>query len=121
MRTILFRVISNSSEICSTEDEVKAAYDAYFRVDELERYLCTQPCRSMAISLDNIGKDDLSTSEEHHKITFQFKPWAKISQQTELYPFLSLFAEVGGYTGILCGYSILYLVETVYTYINIKK
>ena len=110
----LKRVLSNTSKICSDDEDVKKALASYLEVANLQRSQCMQPCRSMPITITNVGKDDLSTSEEQHKTILQFQPWITISYQKEHYDFLSLLAEVGGYMGLLCGYSILYFVDIIY-------
>ena len=110
--------MSKKSVICSDDEDVKEALAAYERIIQYERNLCTRPCRSMAISLKHRGKDVLNNGGGRHKITIMFRPWVKVSRQMVLYPFLSLFAEVGGYTGILCGYSFLYIVQSIYVAIN---
>ena len=54
------------------------------------------------------------------KLKLRFQPWITVSQEEELYTILSLIAEVGGYVGLMCGYSMLTLIQWIYQWTHQK-
>ena len=47
-------------------------------------------------------------------LTLIFQPILTLHTEKYLYTFLNLFAEVGGYVGIMVGYSLMTLIDTLY-------
>ena len=79
---------------------------------------CTKVCRSMPISVTGGGDRAASNPQNFPSITFHFQPWVSKSVEKELYDILSLFAEIGGYVGIIVGYSILNLADYMFGLVN---
>lgn len=73
----------------------------------------------MPITVTKLGKDESRALERQgFKVTFQFQRTVKIHEQALLYDIISMLAEIGGYIGVLCGYSILWLIDYLFETVN---
>ena len=55
-----------------------------------------------------------------NKVTLQFERTITLNEQAILYDTISLLAEMGGYVGVLCGYSILCFADFLFAVTNIR-
>ena len=75
----------------------------------------------MPISTTKVGKDEFAVEQtKKYSVTLQFERMVTLNDQAPLYDGISLMAEMGGYVGVLCGYSILSLINFLY-YVLDKK
>ena len=107
----------NNSKICTALKDVQTAYQRVEIIDQDERIDCPKKCVSMPILLTG---GEVSSRPDEISLRLWFQPLIDQSVEKELYTFLSLLAEVGGYVGIFCGYSLLTLIDWLYHKIKIK-
>ena len=100
----------NNTNICTTRKNIETALGLIGNIVQ-ERIYCPKTCLTMPLLLTGgvIEKPGPKVG-----LVLRFQPWIPVSHEEDLYTALSLVAEVGGYVGILCGYSILTLVQWLY-------
>ena len=107
----------NNTNICTAPLDMQTAYQRLVIIDQEERINCPKKCVSMPILLTG---EEVSYLPDEISLRFWFQPWIDQSVEKDLYTFLSLLAEVGGYVGIFCGYSVLTLIDWLYHKMKIK-
>ena len=107
----------NNSSICTDENDARKALNKALTImlpPGLSK--CPRWCQSMPIKISGgHGRGNLSSS-----ITFNFQAIVPTSTEKYLYLFSNLFAEVGGYVGIMVGYSLVTLTDTLYDLLKTK-
>ena len=107
----------NNSNICTnSKDAMKALAMAEY-VTNIGIQKCQNWCQSMPMKISEASSMIGLTSS----ITFYFQSLIPTSTEKNLYTFLSLFAEVGGYTGIMVGYSLMTFSDTLYDYLKMYR
>ena len=76
---------------------------------------CYRPCDYMDVSF---GYPSIYDNEEDSSLTFYFKKSIPVRESHLAYPQSSLFAEIGGYMGLLLGFSILDFAKVVNLFCN---
>ena len=97
-----------SIPMCRNPDDMKRALDEVKRIAEIDIHNCTKVCLTMPMTF--IGGQVNSRSGKP-SLNLRFQPWISTAVEKDLYTWGSLGAEIGGYVGIMVGYSILNLAE----------
>lgn len=100
----------NNTNICTKRETVQSALMSLDKIVK-ERFSCPKSCLSMPISLTGGA---IQGPPGKVSLKLRFSPYVQVSKEEDLYTVLSLIAEVGGYVGLLCGYSILTLIQWLY-------
>ena len=101
-----------SHQVCTLEKDVNASYWIYWYRITNQLNDCNKPCKSVVL---NIGGKNYKYDGNTTYATALFYFSMTSTQTTEhyLYSPTSLFAEIGGYLGLLLGYSCLDLASTL--------
>ena len=76
---------------------------------------CYRPCDYMDVSF---GYPSIYDNEDDSYLTFYFEKSIPVRESHLAYPQSSLFAEIGGYMGLLLGFSILDFAKVVDLFCN---
>ena len=82
---------------------------------------CTIPCQSMRIYFAGYDGTNESDNEKQAYIRFYIEDQIPVKTSHLSYPVVQFLAEVGGYVGLLLGYSLMTLVEPIFNLILIIK
>ena len=100
----------NNTNICSDPNDARRALSMAEYITSVGTRDCPNWCQSMPMKFSGgPTKGGFSSS-----LTFHFQPLIPTSTEKYLYTFLNFFAEVGGYTGIIFGYSLLTFADSLY-------
>ena len=93
------------TKICKNEEEIKSVikfassmYDKRFKIPN-----CPYPCKFLETKITSLSTYQKRTGVE---VTFTFNNFIKITTSYHSYTELEMFAEIGGYVGLLLGISI---------------
>ena len=100
----------NNTHICTSEENVQSALKALDSI-VMERFHCPKSCLSMPLLVTG---GVIEGPADKVSLKLRFSPWVSVSNEENLYTFLSMIAEIGGYVGLLCGYSMLTFVQWFY-------
>ena len=115
-----FRVL-NDSYICTTHEESMQAAKHYRNVLRKAINECSIPCKLLhfTVAIGRRGKAvRIGKRRANSQTVLSFQKWIRVDEEKDLYPSLTLFAEVGGYVGIFIGYSPLNLVDSIYSFMK---
>ena len=101
----------NIGNICTEENDAREALSQTLDItSSIGLNTCPRWCQSMPMKISGgYGRGNLSSS-----ITFNFQAIVPTSTEEYLYLFSNLFAEVGGYVGIMVGYSLVTLIDALF-------
>ena len=106
--------IRNNNKICTKAEDINKAFMiAYNRVTN-QHNDCDTPCHRLIVDLgakEMIKLDNNKTSAVFH---FYFPQKMLVIKENYLYTVLNLLAEIGGYMGLLLGYSLF----NIATFVN---
>ena len=95
--------------ICTKERDIYAASKIATNLISNGEHGCLNPCHWVTVDLGakNYQTDNLNnfTSDDYALLDLYFLPTATQNREKLLYTILHLFAEIGGYLGLLLGYS----------------
>lgn len=108
-----------SHQVCTKENDVNASYWIYYNKITNQQNDCNRPCKSIIVSVG--GKNyNYNKNNNYGTAMFYFSMTSTKTMENYLYTFTNLFAEVGGYLGLLLGYSCLDLASSMW-YLAKKK
>ena len=101
-----------SHQACTLEKDVNASYWIYWNRITNQMNDCNKPCKSVVL---NIGGKNYQHNRNltYGTALFYFTMTSTHTTEHFLYSPTSLFAEIGGYLGLLLGYSCLDLASTL--------
>ena len=102
--------VFSQRSICTLKQDINTTFwTAWNRVTN-QLNDCSDPCESLFI---NVGGKNLRSvqDQDYGELYLYFAPKVVISQEHYLYDFVTLMAEVGGYVGLLLGFSFAHLLE----------
>ena len=105
----------DNSKICTKKSDVRAAISVASSMTKSVSKHCQSPCNTMQVSVlgNNVVGEGRPGGKPQVRLFFQSK--VMIGREEYLYNFLSFFAEVGGYVGLILGFSLLNLTQLVIT------
>lgn len=95
-----------TTKICKDPENINATFWTHWNHVTNQKDDCPVPCHTLQIILGAKNYFQ-NTNNSHARIILYFAPRTMVSQELLLYTPLSLFAEIGGYVGLLLGVSIL--------------
>ena len=111
--------VGNNSRICTDPEKVRGSFDIMYTRSTNQMNDCNVPCHRLETFVSGKNTDTAKTENET-KINLYFQPSTMISEEHILYTAVSLFAEIGGYMGLLLGYSLLSFAQTIGEFIERK-
>ena len=101
----------NIGNICTDVNDAREALNQALDItSSIGLSKCPRWCQSMPMKISgSYGRGSLSSS-----ITFNFQAIVPTSTEEYLYLFPNLFAEVGGWVGIMVGYSLVTLLDALF-------
>ena len=101
--------VRDPNRICTKERDIYAASKIATNLISNGEHGCLNPCHWVTVDLGakNYQTDNLKnfTSDDYALLDLYFLPTATQNREKLLYTILHLFAEIGGYLGLLLGYS----------------
>ena len=79
---------------------------------------CASPCHLVNVAVS--GKNNRPKDHGLGEINVYFAPKVSVGEEHYFYTFLSLMAEIGGYVGLLLGYSLLHVASLISDYLGKK-
>ena len=97
--------------VCSEEKDVNASYWIYYQRITNQQNDCNRPCKSMVLNIGGknyeYNADQTKDNQTYGVGLFYFSMTATKTEESYLYSFSSLIADIGGYMGMLLGFSFL--------------
>ena len=118
--------VKHNAHICTDKNDTSFALDKYQKLLIIPptSEKCLAPCHQLDIHIrgESFGKIDLTIGNLTQSIfsILNFQKWIKERKEKLLYTELSLFAEIGGYVGIVLGYSLLNLADNIYNFFKTR-
>ena len=102
--------VRDDGKICTQADDIKTAFWIHWNQVTNQKKDCNIPCRSLTVNLGakNYVKKNIS-DQDYALLYLYYAPRVTQSIEHWLYTVLSLFAEIGGYVGLILGYSLFNL------------
>ena len=99
--------------VCTKENDINSSFNIYYKRITNQQNDCNKPCKSIVL---NIGGKNYEKNENQTFGVglFYFSMTSTKTTEKYLYSFTSMFAEIGGYLGLLLGYSFLDLASTIH-------
>ena len=91
--------------VCSQEKDVNSSYWIYWNRATNQENDCNRPCKTMVLNIG--GKNYENNNENYGVAIIYFSMTATQTKELYLYSFSSLIADIGGYLGMLLGFSFL--------------
>ncbi len=79
---------------------------------------CVVPCKSLVVDVG--GKNTRDNNKTYGEAYFYYAPRIATNEEEVLYTFLSMVAEIGGYVGLLLGFSIFHFIGWISDSINLR-
>ena len=98
--------------VCTDEKDIVSSFNIYHKRITNQQNDCNRPCKSLVL---NIGGKNYEKKENQTLLYLYFSMTSAKTTERYLYSFTTMFAEIGGYLGLLLGYSFLDLVSTIPT------
>ena len=102
--------VKNNSKICTKQSDVTKAFLIQISRYRNQKEDCNHPCHSLVIQG---GSKVVNDTKKIGKTRIFFQPLVPVTKEKYLYLFGDMFADIGGYVGILLGYSVLNLVDFI--------
>ena len=105
---------NNKEHICTNLTQSKKIKKMYTNGKKYYQK-CLHPCKYLHLQLSQTLEGDMqeSLNDEVSKTSFNFQPVVRKTKAYYSYGTLTLFAEVGGYLGLLLGYSVYNLADFI--------
>ena len=100
--------LTDKSNICTDQEKARKATELYVNLkddlfnDRIE--VCPKPCENLMIDFGRLSETETDTPES--ELHIHLRKFIKVSTVSYTYKGLELFAEVGGYMGLLLGISL---------------
>ena len=98
-----------SQPVCKNIDDIRVAKSLVDDITHFANDRCIKVCETMQLTY--VGSLNANVSRGRVSIKLMFQPFISENLEADLYNWESLGAEIGGYVGIMVGYSILSLSE----------
>ena len=111
--------VLDNSNICTKKNDINASFSIWIQ-HLLKKKDCAHPCSTMVVEL---GAKNIIRHENNPgrtQIVIYFSPYVTKVTEKYLYSLLGMLADVGGYIGLLLGYSFLHLAKLVYKMFSTK-
>ena len=110
--------VRDDRKICTKDKDINTAFwIAWNRVTN-QQLDCNIPCHFLTVSLG--AKNYQNTSSTHGILYLYYAPRVTQSEERLLYTLLNLVAEIGGYVGLILGYSLFHVVDLINSAIETK-
>ena len=113
--------IRNDSNICTKPKDINTAFwIAWNRVTNQKKD-CNIPCHSTTVNLGAKNYQNKTIEKQSYGLLYlYYAPRATKSIEHVLYTVLTLFAEIGGYVGLILGYSLFHVAALISSAIERK-
>ena len=102
-------VAKRSQPVCKNIDDIRNAKSLVDDITHFANDRCIKVCQTMQLTY--VGGPNAKARRGEVSIKLMFQPFISENLEADLYNLESLGAEIGGYVGIMVGYSILSLSE----------
>ena len=106
--------VRDDSKICTKPKDINATFwIAWNRVTNQKKD-CNVPCRSATVSLGAKNYQNKTVkAEDYAKLYLYYAPRVTQNIENWLYTSLNLFAQIGGYVGLILGYSFFHILRMI--------
>ena len=99
--------IKDATTICTKGKDVNIASTIATNLLINGEHVCNHPCRSVTVNLGGKNYQNVSMEQQDFAVLdLYFLPLATQNNEKEMYTLLNLWSEIGGYVGLLLGYSL---------------
>ena len=110
-----------NKKICKNPDDIKTAFDIHWNRVTNQQKDCKFPCHSLNVNLGGKNYENKTVEKQPYGVYYMyFPPRVTTLVERSLYTPLNLFAEVGGYLGLLLGFSLHDLISWIIKLIEAK-
>ena len=99
----------DNSNICTKPEDINATMKIAQKMHHSLANVCNSPCTTMQVFA--VGDNKFKAKSGHPQLVLVFQSRIQNGQEQYLYTILTLIAEVGGYVGLILGYSLLNVAE----------
>ena len=108
--------VPGDSKICTKPNDINTTFWIEFNRGRNQEQDCNMPCRSTTVNLGAKNykyKMGTSYQNKYAIMTLYYAPRFTQSTERHLYTSLNLFAEIGGYVGLILGYSLFHVASLI--------
>ena len=110
--------VRDDRKICTKQKDINTTFwIAWNRVTN-QQLDCNIPCHSLTVNLG--AKNYQNTTKSYGLLYLYYAPRVTQSEEHLLYTLLNLFAEIGGYVGLILGYSLFHVAALISSAIETK-
>ena len=111
--------VRDNSKICTKPKDINTTFWMAWNQGTLQQKDCSRPCHSAIVNVGALNYQN-KTGKGYGLYFLYYAP--RVTQTIEhfLYTTLNLFAEIGGYVGLMLGYSLLHVATLIKGSINAK-
>ena len=105
--------VRDVSKICTKKKDINTTFwIAWNRVTN-QQLDCNIPCHSLTVNLGAKNYQNQTGSRSDGLLYLYYAPRVTQSEEHLLYTLLNLFAEIGGYVGLILGYSLFHVAALI--------
>ena len=113
--------IRDDSNICSKPNDINATFWIAWNRMLNDRKDCNIPCHSITVNLGAKNYQNKTIEKQSYGLLYlYYAPRVTKSIERVLYTALNLFAEIGGYVGMIMGYSLFHVAALISNAIETK-
>jgi len=103
--------VPNDKHVCTSEQDMNTSYWTHYNRITNQQEDCPNPCAFLSVTAGGRNREQMQTNKS--QVYFYFQSKTMINEESLLYTALSLFAEIGGYVGLLLGVAIFHLADLI--------
>jgi len=105
-----------NGSICTSVSDRNISYWTHYTRITNQQADCPNPCTFLQVTAG--GQNREAAPENMSQVSMYFQSKTQINEESMLYTTLSLFAEIGGYVGLLLGVAIFHLTDLINLLLN---
>merc|ERR1711962_1224646 len=97
----------HNDKVCTSQADRDNAFSTHYSRITNQFKDCEDPCDFLLLTLG--GQNRKETDTDVSLVYFYFQSRTMVNEESLLYTPLSLFAEIGGYVGLMMGFSLFHI------------
>ena len=113
--------VRDDSRICTKESDMNTTFWIAWNGVTNQQLDCNIPCHSLTVNLGAKNYQNKTVEKQNYGLLYlYYAPRVTQSEEHLLYTLLNLFAEIGGYVGLILGYSLFHVAALISSAIETK-